>query len=296
VLLRRLLADTAKANGCSKLVCGDNATRFAANVIAATAKGRGFELSFDLQAVDERFGVSFVHPLRDDLSKAFAFYNHFNNLHAITKPSLLTGLRREKVPGVNALCEGFLANLQSKFSNTIYNILRTSQKLTLPDLAALATQHSANTGRADKEQDTEGKEEAQGEGQLLVPCCSLCERPISRTVSDSAHSHGQQIGSSASPSSASASSSSSASVPSSSSSPSSSSVQFCYGCASLIPESLFATDLLPPFMTEPASLPIKPVHSGKGQHKHNTSSAPAPVVKQTRQQMRESIQEFILPE
>jgi hypothetical protein len=62
----QLLRRAAAAAGCSKLLQGDTASAVAARVVADAAKGRGFSLPADIQAIDARWPAAAAQPAVTD--------------------------------------------------------------------------------------------------------------------------------------------------------------------------------------------------------------------------------------
>ncbi|KAJ9082487.1 Cytoplasmic tRNA 2-thiolation protein 2, variant 2 [Entomophthora muscae] len=128
-LRHSLLVHTARESKCSMLLLGDSATRIAIKTISLTSKGRGFSLPFEVAAESSCYeGLSIIRPMRDNLSKEVALYNHHTQLY---HPSIKSILYKTKPKAsIDRITEEFIAGLDSGFPSTVSTIVRTANKLT----------------------------------------------------------------------------------------------------------------------------------------------------------------------
>ncbi|CAG8585965.1 9993_t:CDS:10 [Cetraspora pellucida] len=127
-----LLINTARKNGCTKLLLGDCSTRLSIKIISLTSKGRGFSLPLETSGLNSSFGdVTIVRPMKDMLSKEIGIYNKFQGFEA-TIISSLTSMMPPK-SSIDRLTEEFIVKLERDFPSTVSTISRTAAKLTPPE-------------------------------------------------------------------------------------------------------------------------------------------------------------------
>ncbi|XP_071401442.1 cytoplasmic tRNA 2-thiolation protein 2 [Centroberyx affinis] len=127
-LRQHLLVHTARTEGYSKLMLGDNCTRLAVKLLASISLGRGAQLAVDTGFSDPRYGdIITVRPMRDYSAKEISFYNHMYNVPSVFVPSLDT--KTTDKASIQRLTESFVTKLQADFPSTVSTIYRTSEKL-----------------------------------------------------------------------------------------------------------------------------------------------------------------------
>lgn len=122
---------------CCMVLLGSTADRLAIEALADTAKARGARAPGLVQYVHTQYDVSFGYPLRDTLSKDIGLYAHLQGIRTVSMSQLLSTRRVSKTRngdrseglGISHVTERFVVELQSKFSNTVPNILKTFSKL-----------------------------------------------------------------------------------------------------------------------------------------------------------------------
>jgi tRNA(Ile)-lysidine synthase TilS/MesJ len=134
--LLQLLRDDALARfaveqGLRWVLRGDTASRLAHAVLAHTSKGRGLAVATALSAEGQRL-THVALPMQGFLAKEVAFYCHLCRLPAVFRPCFCTMAGDGPRAGVNVLAESFLVGLQTRFDNTVFNVVRTAQKLQVP--------------------------------------------------------------------------------------------------------------------------------------------------------------------
>ncbi|XP_057703409.1 cytoplasmic tRNA 2-thiolation protein 2 [Corythoichthys intestinalis] len=139
-LRQHLLVHTARCEGYSKLMLGDNCTRLACKLLVSISLGRGAQLAQDTSFSDSRYGdIVSVRPMRDYSAKEIAYYNHIFNVPSVFTPNLQT--KNKEKSSIQRLTESFINKLQVDFPSTVSTIYRTSEKLQ----TASTSSSSANT-------------------------------------------------------------------------------------------------------------------------------------------------------
>ncbi|XP_077351275.1 cytoplasmic tRNA 2-thiolation protein 2 isoform X2 [Festucalex cinctus] len=128
MLRQHLLVHTARCEGYSKLMFGDNCTRLAVKLLTNISLGRGAQLAQDVSFSDSRYGdIISVRPMRDYSAKEIAYYNHIFNVLSVFTPNLHT--KNKEKASIQRLTESFVNKLQVDFPSTVSTIYRTSEKL-----------------------------------------------------------------------------------------------------------------------------------------------------------------------
>ncbi|XP_077469022.1 cytoplasmic tRNA 2-thiolation protein 2 isoform X2 [Stigmatopora argus] len=127
-LRQHLLVHTARCEGYSKLMLGDNCTRLAVKLLVSISLGRGAQVAQDTNFSDSRYGdIISVRPMRDYSAKEIAFYNHIFNVPSVFSPNLNTKIKEKA--SIQHLTESFINKLQVDFPCTVSTVYRTSEKL-----------------------------------------------------------------------------------------------------------------------------------------------------------------------
>ncbi|XP_037126856.1 cytoplasmic tRNA 2-thiolation protein 2-like [Syngnathus acus] len=128
VLRQHLLVHTARCEGYTKLMFGDNCTRLAVKLISSISLGRGAQLAQDTSFSDSRYGnVMSLKPMRDYSAKEIAYYNHIFRVPSVFTPNLHT--KSGEKASIQRLTESFVNKLQVDFPSTVSTIYRTGEKL-----------------------------------------------------------------------------------------------------------------------------------------------------------------------
>ncbi|XP_075941650.1 cytoplasmic tRNA 2-thiolation protein 2 isoform X1 [Anarhichas minor] len=127
-LRQHLLVHTARTEGYSKVMLGDNCTRLAVKLLTSISLGRGAQLAQDTGFSDSRYGdIILVRPMRDYSAKEIAYYNRMFGVPSVFIPSLDT--KTADKSSIQRLTESFVTRLQADFPSTVSTIYRTSEKL-----------------------------------------------------------------------------------------------------------------------------------------------------------------------
>lgn len=127
-LRTRVLLDTARKEGYSKVMLGDSATRISIRLLSDISQGRGGDLPYDTGFSDERHGdVIFIRPMREFMIKEIALYNYFNRVETVSIRKL--GSMTHSHASIDHLTEEFVSSLQLEFPFTVSTIFRTGDKL-----------------------------------------------------------------------------------------------------------------------------------------------------------------------
>uniref|UniRef100_A0AAQ6IDB6 Cytoplasmic tRNA 2-thiolation protein 2 n=1 Tax=Anabas testudineus TaxID=64144 RepID=A0AAQ6IDB6_ANATE len=138
--MQHLLVHTARTEGYSKLMLGDNCTRLAVKLLTSISLGRGAQLAQDTGFSDSRYGdIISVRPMRDYSAKEIAYYNHLFNVPSVFIPSLDT--KTADKASVQRLTESFVIKLQADFPSTVSTIYRTGEKLQTARLSSSTADH-----------------------------------------------------------------------------------------------------------------------------------------------------------
>ncbi|TKS85180.1 Cytoplasmic tRNA 2-thiolation protein 2 [Collichthys lucidus] len=127
-LRHHVLVHTARTEGYSKVMLGDNCTRLAVKLLTSISLGRGAQLAQDTGFSDSRYGdIILVRPMRDYSAKEIAYYNRMFTVSSVFIPGLDT-MATDKA-SIQRLTESFVTKLQAGFPSTVSTIYRTSEKL-----------------------------------------------------------------------------------------------------------------------------------------------------------------------
>ncbi|XP_040906523.1 cytoplasmic tRNA 2-thiolation protein 2 [Toxotes jaculatrix] len=140
-LRQHLLVHTARTEGYSKLMLGDNCTRVAVKLLTSISLGRGAQLAQDTGFSDSRYGdIILVRPMRDYSAKEIAFYNYMFSVSSVVIPTLDT--KTTDKASIQRLTESFVTKLQADFPSTVSTIYRTSEKLQTACKSSSTAEHS----------------------------------------------------------------------------------------------------------------------------------------------------------
>lgn len=140
-LRQHVLVHTARAEGYSKLMLGDNCTRLAVKLLTSISLGRGAQLAQDTGFSDCRYGdIILVRPMRDYSAKEIAYYNRMFSVPSVFIPSLDNKMTDKA--SIQRLTESFVTKLQADFPSTVSTIYRTSEKLQTACKSSSTADHS----------------------------------------------------------------------------------------------------------------------------------------------------------
>lgn len=131
----RLIANEALSANCETVIWGHSTTRLAENILAETAKGRGFALPWLAHDGVSPFGVNFLFPMRELLKKEVRAF-----VHAL--PSKLGELCLDEPTGripfskrattIDDLMKEYFQSVEESYPSIVTNVMRTSSKLAIP--------------------------------------------------------------------------------------------------------------------------------------------------------------------
>jgi hypothetical protein len=125
----------AEEHQAQMILLGDCADRIAISTIRATAQGKGKQVAQLAKYVQSHPSnqIQLGYPMKDFFSRDLAM---LNRIYRTSPTSLPTFCSRKgpKEGGIGHLCENFITHLQSRFPNTVSNILRTAEKLEVTTL------------------------------------------------------------------------------------------------------------------------------------------------------------------
>lgn len=123
---QHLLLHTARTEGYSKLMLGDNCTRLAVKLLSSISLGRGAQAAQDTGFSDSRSrDITAVRPMRDYSVKEIAYYSQLFHVPSVFVPNFKTSDKAS----IQRLTESFVTKLQAEFPSTVSTIYRTSDKL-----------------------------------------------------------------------------------------------------------------------------------------------------------------------
>uniref|UniRef100_G3NDD1 Cytoplasmic tRNA 2-thiolation protein 2 n=1 Tax=Gasterosteus aculeatus aculeatus TaxID=481459 RepID=G3NDD1_GASAC len=124
-LRSHLLVHTARSEGYSKVMLGDNCTRLAIKLLTSISLGRGAQLAQDTGFSDSRYGdILLVRPMRDYSAKEIAYYNRLFGVPSVFIPGLET--KATDKSSIQRLTESFVTKLQADFPSTVSTIYRSA--------------------------------------------------------------------------------------------------------------------------------------------------------------------------
>jgi len=134
-LRNQLLVSIARHMGISKVLTAECSTRLGVRILSDVAQGRGSQVALNTTFADARNeDVQFVRPVRDLNVKDLAMYNNLFHVSSVFIPTLTT--KGEVGASIERLTETFVTGLQADYQSTVPNIVKTSEKLGLPNFSA----------------------------------------------------------------------------------------------------------------------------------------------------------------
>lgn len=141
LLTRQLIVQHAKAHDCRAIIWEYSTTKLAEQVLAETAKGRGFSLPWVVNDGDSPHGMPFYFPLREVLNKEVDAYlsylypplgismNRANRMTVSTKNTTIDDLMAQ-----------YFENVEQEYPSIVANVVRTTGKLRSTTLLAQVDQ------------------------------------------------------------------------------------------------------------------------------------------------------------
>ncbi|KAL7749500.1 Cytoplasmic tRNA 2-thiolation protein 2 [Sorochytrium milnesiophthora] len=171
----RLLLTISQSLGCSHLLLGSSTTRLAAEIIATTAKGRGYGLALDIATSADYYPSVRIHrPMATFVLKELAIYGHYQRLTRIPFPSFSTKQRPQQKSSINQLAAMLINSLEAEHAGTASTVYRTAVKvdtglLSAPDERARACALCLGPVTV-----------VGGDGEPLCPACTTVVAELSR--------------------------------------------------------------------------------------------------------------------
>ncbi|XP_012934882.1 cytoplasmic tRNA 2-thiolation protein 2 [Aplysia californica] len=132
-LRNQLIVCIARQMGFTKILTAECSTRLGVRILTDVSQGRGSQVALNTGFSDARNGdVMFVRPVRDLNAKELTLYNNMFGVDSVFIPCITT--KGQPGASIERLAETFVTGLQADFASTVSNIVRTSEKLGLPDL------------------------------------------------------------------------------------------------------------------------------------------------------------------
>ncbi|GIZ46438.1 hypothetical protein CKM354_000956400 [Cercospora kikuchii] len=141
ILDRRLIVHEAKEHRCQAVLWSYSTTKLAEQILAETAKARGFALPWVINDGESPHGVAFYFPLREVLNKEIDAY-----LTYLDPPldGLVAKSPRPAVSTKNTTIDDLMAqyfeNVEQEYPSIVANVVRTTGKLQPTTLAQVEQQ------------------------------------------------------------------------------------------------------------------------------------------------------------
>lgn len=131
-LRNQLLVCIARQMGFTKIITAECSTRLGVRILTDVAQGRGSQLALNTGFSDNRNGdVMFVRPVRDLNVKELTMLNTLFGVDSVFIPCITT--KGQTLASIEHLTETFVTGLQADYQSTVPNIVKTSEKLGLPN-------------------------------------------------------------------------------------------------------------------------------------------------------------------
>lgn len=140
ILRSRLVVAHAIEHDCECVVWGHCTTRLAEQVLAETAKGRGFALHLTSSEGYSSHGISSYHPCRDLLRNELSSYGTMLEPALPALPEEINTTVSSKQTTIDALMQQYFTSVEADHPSIVANVVRTADKLR-GDGLDLAEQH-----------------------------------------------------------------------------------------------------------------------------------------------------------
>ncbi|KAI5368127.1 Putative cytoplasmic tRNA 2-thiolation protein [Septoria linicola] len=136
ILLRRLVIHQAKAHDCRAIIWEYSTTKLAEQILAETAKARGFALPWAVNDGESPHGIPFYFPLREVLNKEVDAYLSFLEppLSMQVSKSAKTAVSTRNTT-IDDLMAQYFESVEQEFPSIVANVVRTTGKLQSTALA-----------------------------------------------------------------------------------------------------------------------------------------------------------------
>ncbi|KAI1005010.1 Cytoplasmic tRNA 2-thiolation protein 2 [Podosphaera aphanis] len=133
ILFIRLLVHIGLKNGCESILFGDSITKLAEKILTETAKGRGYNLPWQILDGPSLHGIGFNYPLRDVLRKELVAFSY------LAIPSLQDLILYDLAPcyvsassksaTIDDLMAQYFESAEENYPSIVANVVRTCSKL-----------------------------------------------------------------------------------------------------------------------------------------------------------------------
>lgn len=138
IMLKRLVAATARENDCESVLWGHSDSKLAATTLSLVAKGRGTAVSTELADGSILWDTAFNYPLRDLFTPELDMYLQCTSEGVRT--CVLGGAGDVDVPmslkatSIDALLSTYITGQGEKYPSIMANVVRTAGKLQAPEI------------------------------------------------------------------------------------------------------------------------------------------------------------------
>ncbi|KAM3422990.1 Cytoplasmic tRNA 2-thiolation protein 2 [Cercospora zeina] len=136
ILERRLVVHEAKEYGCRAVLWSYSTTKLAEQILAETAKARGFALPWVINDGESPHGMHFYFPLREVLNKEIDAYLTYLDppLDGLVVESVKTAVSTKNTT-IDDLMGQYFENVEQEYPSIVANVVRTTGKLQPTTLA-----------------------------------------------------------------------------------------------------------------------------------------------------------------
>ncbi|KAF2216414.1 hypothetical protein CERZMDRAFT_93709 [Cercospora zeae-maydis SCOH1-5] len=141
ILDRRLIVHEAKEHDCRAVLWSYSTTRLAEQILAETAKARGFALPWVINDGESPHGIHFYFPLREVLNKEIDAYLTYSDptLDKWVVRSVKTAVSTKNTT-IDDLMAQYFENVEQEYPSIVANVVRTAGKLQPTTLAEVEQQ------------------------------------------------------------------------------------------------------------------------------------------------------------
>lgn len=139
-LRTKLIVSYAKSSACECIIFGHSTTRLAEQVLAETAKGRGFAMHLSTADGAVTHGLPFYYPCRDLLSTETTSYLNMLGLSIPFVESEVNNAVSSKQTTIDSLMQSYFATVEKDHPSIVANVVRTAAKLEGDALALVQQQ------------------------------------------------------------------------------------------------------------------------------------------------------------
>ncbi|EFC49684.1 predicted protein [Naegleria gruberi] len=183
-----------------QVLTGESANHMAINVLSEISKGRGYIVPLQIVLEDKTMNnvpsfnpetdpvITYIRPVRSFLSNELAMYNHWTGIKKYVFVKNLTTKAGARQSTINRLVEDFISMLQKDFPSTVHAILRTIEKLKVPDQNKI---RCSMCGSFLSKEDLKDAKSTSEDLSLSTCCCFGCKRMLTYSNSQNTQSIGK---------------------------------------------------------------------------------------------------------